>query len=171
MIDNTTRYGVVTRLFHWIMALGFIWMLFTAASRFIDKDSVLTKTIFFSHTQIGATILWLAVLRIIWALSQRKNRPANSALVKLGHGAMYVLMVLIPALALVRAAGSGRGYSYFGITVFEKTDVKTEWMVDLANNWHGFLGWILFLLIAGHVLMAIKHKIAGPEHNVLPRIL
>lgn len=171
MGDTAIRYGLVSRFFHWFMALGFIWMIFTASSRFIDKDSALTKAVFFYHPQVGATILWLAVLRIIWALSQSKNRPANNAMVKLGHGAMYVLMVLVPTIALIRAAGSGRGFAYLGVPIFEKTGIETQWMVDLGSNWHGLLGWTLFVLIVGHILMAIKHKMAGPEQNVLPRMM
>lgn len=171
MGDTATRYGFISRFFHWFMALGFIWMIFTASSRFIDKDSALTKAVFFYHPQVGATILWLAALRIIWALSQSKNRPANNAMVKLGHGAMYVLMVLVPVIALIRYAGSGRGFAYLGMPIFEKTGIETQWMVDLGNNWHGLLGWVLFALIVGHILMAIKHKMAGPEQNVLPRMM
>lgn len=171
MSDTATRYGFVSRFFHWIMALGFAWMLFTAISRFIDKDSALTKAIFYYHTQVGFTILWMAVLRILWGISQSKNRPKNDALVKAGHGVMYLLMLVVPALALGRAFGSDRGFSYFGITIFEPIGVKTEWLVNLGNALHGNLGWFFFLIIIGHIVMAIKHKLAGPEHNVLPRML
>jgi cytochrome b561 len=30
-------------------------------------------------------------------------------------------------------------------------------MSNLGNQWHGFLGWVLFALIAGHILMAFVH--------------
>lgn len=170
MADTVTRYGFVSRFFHWLMALGFAWMLFTAACRFFAKDSALTKAIFFYHGQVGFTLLWLGVLRILWAVTQIKNRPANGLLVKAGHGAMYLLMLVVPTLALMRAFGSDREFSYFGVPVFETIGVKTEWMVNLANTAHGNLGWLLFLIIIGHIAMTIKHRLAGPEYDVLPRM-
>lgn len=171
MGDTATRYGFISRFFHWVMALGFAWMLFTAISRFIDKDSALTKAIFYYHTQVGFTILWMAVLRILWGIAQSKNRPKNDALVKAGHGLMYLLMLVVPALALGRYFGADRDFSYFGLTILEKTGVETEWLVDLGNALHGNLGWFFFFIIFGHIAMAIKHKLAGPEHDVLPRML
>ena len=170
MGDTATRYGFISRFLHWLMALGFAWMLFTATSRFIDKDSALTKAVFAYHGQVGFTILWLGVLRVLWALSQSKNRPHNDFIVKAGHGAMYLLMLLVPALALGRAFGSDRGFNYFGMPILEPVGVKTQWLVDVGNAAHGNLGWLLFLLIIGHIVMTIKHKLAGPEHDVLPRM-
>lgn len=171
MGDTPVRYGVISRFLHWIMALGFAWVLLTAASRFIAEDAAFTKAVFAYHGQIGFTILWLAVLRILWGISQSKNRPADGALVKAGHGLMYLLMVLVPLLALGRTFGGDRAFKYFGLTIFEPAGVKTEWLVSLGNNWHGNLGWLLFFIIIGHIAMAMKHKLAGPEHDVLPRML
>lgn len=172
MNDSSTRYGVVTRFFHWFMALGFLWMLFTATARFIDKESALTKAVFQFHSQVGFTILWLAVLRIVWALMQKQHRPENNALTKLGHIAMYLLMVAVPTIAFIRSIGSGRGFTYLNtFPILSASEEKTQWMIDLGSNFHGLLGWTLFALIVGHVLMAIKHRIAGGAEDVLPRML
>ena len=172
MNDSSTRYGFVTRFFHWLMALGFLWMLFTASARFIDEEAALTKAVFKYHGQMGFTILWLAVLRIVWALTQRSHRPENNALTKLGHFSMYLLMVVVPTIAFIRTIGGGRGFTYWNtFPILSASGEKTQWMIDLGNNFHGLLGWVLFALIVGHVLMAIKHRIAGGSEDVLPRII
>lgn len=161
--DSKVRYGVVTRSFHWIMALGFLWMLFTATARFIDKDAELTKAVFAYHGMIGFTILWVAVLRIIWSSTQSLNRPKNDKMVKLGHFLMYALMIIVPLLALIRTIGGGRAFNYLGVEILAASETKTQWMIDLGNNWHGNLGWLLFLLIFGHIAMAVKHRLDGND--------
>lgn len=169
MSDSITRYGLISRFLHWFMAIGLLWMIFTASARAIDKDGALTKAVFQYHSQVGFTILWLAVLRIVWALLQTKNRPESGALAKLGHWALYLLMVIVPSLALLRTIGGGRAFTYLNsFPIVSASEEKTQWMVDLGNSFHGNLGWILFALIAGHILMVIKHRITGTD--VLPRM-
>ena len=172
MGDTTERYGTLSRFFHWFMALGFAWMFLTACARFIDKDAAFTKAVFQYHGQVGFTILWLGVLRILWAISQSKHRPHNNTITKLGHLALYVLMLAVPFIAVLRTIGSGRPFTYWNtIPILSGSDEKIQWMVDLGNSLHGNLGWLLFLLIAGHIVMAIKHRIAGGEEDVMPRML
>ena len=43
------------------------------------------------------------------------------------------------------------------VAIFDGMETKVEWMSNLGNQWHGFLGWVLFALIAGHILMAFVH--------------
>lgn len=170
--DSSVRYGVVTRLLHWIMALGFAWMLLTACARAINEDAAFTKAVFQYHSQVGFTILMLGVLRILWAFGQSKNRPSNSLMAKAGHGAMYLLMVLVPSLALLRTFGGGRAFTYLdSFTIIQATEQKVQGLIDLGNNFHGELGWLLFALILGHILMVIKHRMVGGTEDVLPRIL
>ena len=169
--DSATRYGSITRFFHWFMALGFVWMLMSASARFIDKDAAFTKAVFAYHGQVGFTILWLAVLRVLWAVLQRTNRPSNAVAVRLGHACLYILMIAVPTLAVLRTIGGGRGFTYWGvIPILEPTENKIEWLIELGNTYHGALGWILFAFIFGHICFAIKHQLASSDQKVLPRI-
>ena len=170
--DSAARYGLISRFFHWLMALGFVWMLVSASARFIDKEAAFTKAVFAYHGQVGFTILWLAVLRVIWAIIQRPNRPKNPFAVKLGHACMYVLMIAVPAIAVIRMIGMGRGFTYWGLwPILEKTGVETAWMKELGNTFHGNLGWLLFALIIGHIFFAFKHSHSPTDQKVLPRML
>lgn len=171
LVDTKTRYGTITRLLHWLMAVGFLWMLFTATVHFIDKDSALNEAVWRFHPLVGFTMLMLGVIRVVWLLIQRTRRPDNDLNVRLGHLALYVLMILTPFLAFMRAYGSGRGFSYFSWQIFAPRDSKVEFWIDLANQWHSVFGWLLFLFIIGHTIMAFYHRSKGPEHNVFPRII
>ena len=170
--DSKSRYGSITRFLHWLMAAGFLFMLCSATARFIDKDAVFSKAIFAYHSQVGFTLLLLGVIRVVWALIQRSQRPENSAMARLGHFAMYALMLIVPTLAFLRSIGSGRAFVYWGVVpVLSASEEKIQWLVDMGNNWHGTLGWLLFLLIAGHIAMAVMHRLAGGDKDVFPRLI
>lgn len=70
------------------------------------------------------------------------------------HGAFYALMFAIPALALLRAYGNGKGWQPWIV----ETGVEITWMVALANALHSPLSWILYALIIGHIMAVIAHR-------------
>ena len=100
------------------------------------------------------------------------NRPAAvSILSRLGHISLYLLLLVIPAVALLRQYGSGRSFEVFGVPVFSGFEgEKIEWMIDLGSTFHSTLGWILLALIIGHIGMAFWHKHSAKQENVLPRM-
>ncbi len=156
--DTADRYGLVSRSLHWGMAALFLIQFLGMITEAILGETPFTKTLNSQHSAIGALILLLAALRILWALLNRARRGTVNPLARLGHLALYVLMFTVPALALLRAYGSGRGFSPFGLQLFPATGQRIEWMVAPASALHGPLAWALLVLIAGHVTMALAHR-------------
>lgn len=157
--DSAERYGTITRLLHWIIAIGLAWMLFTAVLHLIDKDSVMSRMFFPWHPQVGFTLLILGVMRLIWfAISYQKRPKPYTKWSRLGHWALYLLVVITPAIALLRQYGSDRPFKYLGIDIMYSIGEKTAWMVDLGNLLHSKFGWLLFILIFGHTMMAFRHR-------------
>lgn len=169
--DNTSHYGTISRLLHWLMAAGFAVMLFTAAAWFLFEDAEWTRALFPIHKSFGFLLTVLLAIRIVWALVNRNRRPpADSMAARLGHLAIYAMMITVPAIGLIRQYGMGRGsLEVFGLKVMPGSPEKIEWMANLGNMFHGKAGWILFALAAGHIAMVIIHRLRG--HNVLPRML
>ncbi|THH35654.1 cytochrome b [Aliishimia ponticola] len=160
LTDTPLRYGLVSRIFHWGMALLFLCQFASAAAHWaLPRENALLETLWSYHTTLGTTLFLLVLLRGLWGLSQLSNRPepepgllGRAAL--LGHLALYALMVIIPLLRLIAAAGGTRGLSYLGIEIFAPRAEKIAWM-DAAAEWHGELGWLLFFVVIGHILMAV----------------
>ncbi|QMT31303.1 cytochrome b [Alysiella filiformis] len=160
--DNAQYYGTISRALHWLMALCFTFMLGTAVAWNMNEE-------YFSlmnyHKAMGFLLMILVVVRVIWAIKNRHNRPtAGNILVKLGHGALYFLMILVPLVGLLRQYGSARGdLSIFGITLLPAAPEKIEWMNKLGGALHGEAAWVLFALAGGHILFAIAHQIRGEK--------
>jgi cytochrome b561 len=79
-------------------------------------------------------------------------------------------MLLVPGLALLRAYGSGRAFSPFGVPLFPGfPGGPIGWMTAPAHAAHGLLAWLLLALIAGHVVMALAHRLIWRD-DVLQRM-
>ncbi|MCQ9617468.1 cytochrome b/b6 domain-containing protein [Paenalcaligenes niemegkensis] len=167
---NLRPYDSVTRFFHWAMAVGFAWMLFTALVRFFADETPLSDAVWPWHRPVGFTLFLLWWLRAAWAFMHRAQYQALSMAAKWGHRFIYALMLAVPSIALLRQYGSGRAFNYFGIPVMQASDNTIKWMTDLGGLLHGELGWLLFATVLGHVSMVFWHR-RDSQTNVLPKML
>lgn len=165
--DSTECYGRVTRILHWIMAILLAWQFTSALAHFLAEDSALDELLWGTHKSVGFLLMLLIVIRVLWALLNLRHRPpAISAAARVGHVVLYLLMILVPLVALMRQYGSGREFSPFGIRLMPGFDesLKIKWMTDLGSNFHSLLGYVLLVLALGHIAFAIKHYFAGERH-------
>ncbi|WP_445003601.1 cytochrome b [Halomonas mongoliensis] len=172
-MDSTGfHYSRFSRHLHWGMAALFTWMFITTAVRVLLPDSALYDVLWPTHRPLGALLMLLVAVRLVWALVERSGRPPSVSLAaSLGHKALYALMVAVPVLALLRQYGSGRAFSPFGIPLMPGFEGEAiEWMTAAGSNFHGLLGWMLLVMALGHAGMAIWHRHAG-EEDVLARMV
>ena len=159
--DNPFGYGVVSRFFHWGMALLFMWQFTSVILRVSIKDTAAYGFFWPTHTQVGFALLILVLLRGVWGLLNIRRRPSYQGrlggIATLGHILIYALMFAVPALALLRSYGSGRGFSFLGFEIFSSSGVQIPAFTAPGHALHGVLGWVLLAVIIGHVLMALLH--------------
>ncbi|WAJ29144.1 cytochrome b [Antarcticirhabdus aurantiaca] len=160
--DTPAGYGLVSRSLHWLMALLIVWQFTSALLRVFAEDTAIEGFFWSTHYSVGFTIYVLAVVRGIWGLANLKRRPSHGGSLldraaPLGHLAMYVLMIVVPFLAILRAAGGGRGLSVYGLQLVAPGGEPNPMLTEPANALHGLLGWVLLALIVGHVAMALIH--------------
>lgn len=170
--DTPGGYGLVTRSFHWSMAGLFFWQFATAIIHWIDEESNLVDGLFWTHRTIGFLLFVLIFLRGAWGIANLRNRPGHradalGAAANLGHLLLYALMILVPALALVRSYASGRGFTWAGIEIVAATGVELGWLREFTNSLHGPLGWLLLVLVAGHVVMSLVHHFVFRDGTLL----
>ncbi|KGJ05638.1 cytochrome b561 [Paracoccus halophilus] len=161
--DTTAVYGRVSRLLHWTIAALLLWQLLGMGLKLMLGRTPVSAFFVGSHQQVGTVLFGLIVLRVIWALANSGNRPAHGGglrglAVRLGHLALYAVMVLVPFSALLRAYGSDKPFAPFGVEIFAAQQPAIGWMVQAGNLIHGEGGWLLLALIAGHVAMVAVHE-------------
>lgn len=169
--DSAQRYGLVSRILHWGMAALLGWQFITTLVRLLMEDSSLDQFTWGTHRAAGVLLMALVLIRILWALYNRSQRPPSLNLpATLGHLALYGLMLVVPLVALMRQYGSGRELNVFGMSLMAGDGVKIEWLMAPANLLHGNLGWLLLALIVGHAAMAFVHRRQG-DVDVLARMI
>ena len=161
--DTNARYGTVTRLLHWTMALLLFWQIGGMIMKSVLGRVPLMKFWVGTHASIGALLLALVIIRFLWAMRQRNQRPAydQNAIgyaARAGHVLLYTLMIVVPTLAILRMVGSGKGVTLFGHQFAAPTGQEIAWMTAPANAFHGLLAWVLLAMIVGHITMVLIHR-------------
>lgn len=163
LADRPAGYGLVTRTLHWGMALLFVWQFTSAILRVVAEDTGVEGFFWQTHYSVGFTLWVLVFLRGAWGLANWARRPQHEGPPLLaraataGHALLYALMVVVPSLAIARAAGNGRGLRVYGLQLVAPGGEPNAALTAPGNALHGFLGWTLLVLIAGHVAMALWH--------------
>lgn len=158
--DSATRYGALSRFFHWLMALLIIQQFFKLGDRINDGEHWLGDTFGPWHLSIGATVFVLVILRVLWALRQRTNRPTHQGAfawaVGAGHGLLYLCMLLMPVTGVLYMLGNGYGLKVFGTQLVARSGEETQWMLNIGEL-HSPIAWLLLVLLVGHIGIALLH--------------
>lgn len=164
--DNPHGYGLVSRALHWGMALMILWQLLTAIVRATAEHGALDNVLWGTHVSVGFTIWWLAILRGVWGLANLSRRPPHEGhplmrgAATLGHVALYALLILEPTLGMLRAFFKGRELVIYGFPILVRGDAPRNAVLgSFVSEAHELLGWSLFVLIAGHIAMALWHHL------------
>ncbi|MGY0505920.1 cytochrome b [Luteimonas sp. e5] len=163
MRNSVNHWGGVSKTFHWLIVLlllfqGGLGLFMGDLPREMRADTVAL------HKSIGATILMLVILRIIWALFAGRPGPVpgvsmlNHRLARAGHALLYLLLLALPISGALMSAYAGRPVEWFGLfsmptlPVAQNPEMK-EWMEE-AHEW---LFWSLTLVAMGHAAFAVYH--------------
>jgi cytochrome b561 len=189
--NNAVRYGLVSRLLHWGIALGIAAEitlgLSSASIGFGNPDRgkfLLREEFLYWHKSLGVTILAFMLMRLVWTfLSPPPPMPdhirsTERALAWVAHKAFYVLIpvMAISGIALSQAAG-------FAVEWFGLLRVPSVIRPDLAQpvplrpevQWAAwFHTKVLLYLVCGvialHLLGVAKHLLVDRDFSVWRRM-
>ena len=178
-MEVANRYTRTAMLLHWLVAVLIICnvVLIWCVGLFPDA---MVRPVIDTHKSIGITVLGLALLRVLWRLSHKPPALPRSypKLEKWGaHAAHFLLYLLIFGLPIsgwihdsaFKDAAANPLY-LFGLIPWPrigfimaldpatKEHVHTVWF-----NIHSSLAYVLYALVALHVLGALKHQFIDKE--------
>ena len=122
LTNSADTYGRVTKTFHWLtallilsnIALGWIASDVAHAVEGNANEALIARAslLFSIHKTLGVTIFFVALARILWALSQTKpgllngDKPAEAWLAETVHWLLYGSLVAVPLAGWIGHAAS-----------------------------------------------------------------
>lgn len=179
-LRNTDKgYGAVTKGFHWLTALLILAViplgliasdmahdLRDPAIAATDAMAARTALLFSIHKTIGVTIFFVALARILWALSQPRpglingDRPAEAFLAVCVHWLLYGSLVAVPLSGWVHhAATTGFAPIWWPFGQSLPFVPKDETIARIAGTTHYLLQWVLIGALTLHIIGVIKHHV------------
>lgn len=174
--NSVTSYGSVTKSFHWLTALLILsnlplgWFATDLAHQIETaptEELIARATFLFSlHKTFGVAIFFVALARILWALSQPKpgllngDRGLEARAAETVHWLLYGSLVLVPLSGWVHhAATSGFAPIWWPFGQNLPLVPKSEAVSEIASTLHYVLMLVLVGAIAAHVAGAFKHHL------------
>lgn len=163
--NTTDRYGAVTKVFHWVIALLIVCLICVGIymTDFADKTNAFTFKIFFLHKSTGITVLILASFRVLWHIY---SRPAGfvpslkaweKIVARIAHGLLYAAMFAMPLSGWMLSSAAGRPVSFWGLFTLPDLVGPDKETQHFFSEVHEIVGWSLIPLIGLHAAGALKH--------------
>jgi cytochrome b561 len=174
MFNTVDRFGLVSILLHWLMAIVVIGS-FGLGWYMVDLtyyDS-LYKTLPFFHKSIGIVFGLLLILRLVWKLINVKPAfedglsPFERLAAKAAHFLFYCLMSLIVFSGYLISTADNSSISVFDIFQVPATITSIPEQEDIAGLVHEYLSYSIIGLTVLHVSAALKHHFIDKDNSLI----
>ncbi|MEM8653632.1 MAG: cytochrome b/b6 domain-containing protein [Pseudomonadota bacterium] len=182
LANTADRYGSLSKTFHWLtalliltlMPLGLIAndMAYQIKTGAETADSFVARTawLFSLHKTLGVAVFFVALLRILWALSQPKpgllhpDRKVESLAAETVHWLLYGSLVLVPLSGWIHhAAASGFAPIWWPFGQGLPLVPKSEAVAGAMGGAHWVLTKVLGIAVLLHVAGALKHHLIDKD--------
>lgn len=170
-VNSPTAYGEVSKVFHWVTALLILTLIplgIIAEELPYDTGEALAlkAQVFSVHKTLGVLVFFVALARILWALTQARpgllhtDRKAEAFLATVVHWVLYLSIVLVPLSGwLHHAATDGFAPIWWPFGQSLPFVAKSETVSHVFGAWHWVLTKVLIGALILHVLGAVKHHV------------
>ncbi|HYH38309.1 MAG TPA: cytochrome b [Azospirillum sp.] len=170
-----TRYDLGMQALHWATALAIVgaFVLIQVVEGLPKGD---TRAFMMGlHKSLGVVALALVLVRVVWRhVSPPPALPPMAPWVetasRVGHGALYVLMVAVPLVGMVMSWSAGRPIGVFGLFTLPTLLPPNPALKETAEGVHEVLGNAILILAGLHAVAALVHQYVLKD-GVLARML
>ena len=171
-----TAYTRTAIALHWLIAL-LIFALFPVGLYMVGLPLSPEKLRIYSyHKWTGVTVFLLALLRLAWRLTHGAPPPPAAMppwqrrLAAVSHGALYLLLLVIPLSGWVMSSALGVPVVYFGVLPLPDLVAKNKELGEAVKVVHASLNFTLAALVVLHAAAALKHHLVDRD-DVLVRMI
>ena len=175
--NEKDRYGRVSRLLHWTIAILFISLIpMGIFSSMIPEETSYRNAYYVVHKTIGVTVFLLVIVRLIWnKISKRPAldntlTPTEKKLAHRAHNILYFMLLVIPITGFMMTSYHGYGTFFFFWELpplWEQSHVYQIW-----GGFHKYLlPYIVYIILGAHVLGALKHQFIDKHDSAFKRMV
>ena len=175
-MKNNSSYGLITKTFHWLMAIIFFGIFPLGYIMTSLADSDFKFSLFAIHKSIGLILFTLVVLRLNWRLitpqpSLPKSVPAwQRNFAKFNIALLYTLMFAMPITGFMSSILGGYGIKFFSLFTIQPI-MHDELIAGFLETMHGQFAYLLIASFSLHLLGALYHHFFlrdGVMNRMLP---
>lgn len=157
------RYGLVSRLFHWVTVLLVLVMIPVGLTMIQEIPRPVQDRLFILHKGLGPFVLVVVALRLAWrGFHPAPPLPASLPAVQCHaaafvHAGLYVLLLVMGISGYVRVTTGGFPIEALDALGIPPLFAKDEPVAKIASRIHATAALGLLALIALHVAAAAYH--------------
>ncbi len=176
MAEHRNRYSMTSLVLHWVIAAAVLIQILLITAHEATEGPI-SREFIGLHKSVGLTILVLTLARIGWRLANPAIAlPADmprwqKVFARATHVLFYVALIAMPLTGWLASSAGGREIVWFGL--FDWPLLPVGGGREAARGFmtiHGLVVKGLYVLIALHVLGALKHQFVDRD-NVLHRMI
>ncbi|WP_024803240.1 cytochrome b [Nocardia sp. BMG51109] len=162
-MTDTTRFGVLARILHWLMAVAIVAMIFVGGSMVGSLGNY--GRLLSIHKTLGLVILVLAVIRIVNRFRQRPPRrsdPLSRPERLVANGSeilMYALFLAQPLIGWCLVSASGIPIHILGGLRIPSIVPVDAGLYATLRTLHGLLAYVLLAAFTAHICAVLFHAL------------
>jgi cytochrome b561 len=160
--DTSEGYGIVSRLFHWLMAIAIFFMFGLGLWMVrLDYYSPYYNAAPELHRSLGIILLLALLVRWIWRIANPKPvfddlTPLEQKASRAVHWSFYVLLLALMVSGYLIVTPDGQPVDVFGWFSVPSV-LQMRGLEDRAGYVHRLLAYAVIALAVVHSLAALKH--------------
>ena len=176
--NEADRYGLVSRLYHWTIAILFLLLIpMGVFTTMLPYDVEYRQAFYVVHKSVGLTVFLLAGARVVWLMLSPAPplsphlRGWERLAAKVAHFGMYFFLFAFPISGFVLGTSLGKlsHFYFWDLPLFWGTDepslAAARWMHKII------LPFAFYLVFLGHILGALKHQYVDNDKNSFRRMV
>lgn len=173
--NSTSTYGGVTKLLHWLVFILVVVLLIVGFTVEDIGDKAIRSNILNVHKLTGLTVLFLMLLRALWALTNPKPAlPSDTPhwqriAERIVHVSLYLALIAMPVSGWVMTSAAGKPPHFFN-WILALPVPQNKPLSDYAWLTHEVLSLVIIILVSIHVAAALYHFFIKKD-NIMQRML
>lgn len=165
--NTIERYGLVSRVLHWTMAVAILAMLGLGTWLHWMTPTPSNFWLFGLHKSVGLSLFGLVLIRIAWHIYSPPPAPLGHGttwqlrLTRFVHKGIYVLLLAIPLSGWAASSATGIDTLLFDRWTVPPIAPPSEILSEVGFALHGVLTKVFLAILLAHIAGALRHGLGA----------